>query len=252
MENFTTLQWSNQVVAPTSGEKSELWLDDKIDSSLYFYSKRTLDIILASLALIVLSPIMLIIAILIKLDSSGPALFIQERVGSKRRTKNGQTIWDAKTFPFYKFRSMTHNADDSIHQAFIKAFVGGEVEESEIDREAFKLANDPRITRIGHLIRKTSLDELPQLFNVIKGDMSLVGPRPVPTYEAAEYKPWHRQRLNTLQGITGFWQVTGRCQVTFEEMVSMDIEYIRNQSLWLDIKILLLTIPAILSGRGAG
>jgi lipopolysaccharide/colanic/teichoic acid biosynthesis glycosyltransferase len=125
------------------------------------------------------------------------------------------------------------------------------VQASDEGGPKFKLSNDPRVTRVGHILRKTSLDELPQLVNVLKGEMSLVGPRPLPTYEVAEYQAWHRERLAALPGITGLWQVQGRCEVTFEEQVQMDIEYVRNQSLWQDIKILLSTIPAVVSGRGA-
>ena len=115
-----------------------------------------------------------------------------------------------------------------------------------------RLIDDPRVTRIGRILRRTSLDELPQLFNVIRGEMSLVGPRPVPLYEVAAYQPWQRERLAALPGITGLWQVRGRCELSFEDMVRLDVEYIRNQSIWLDFKILSLTIPAVLSGRGAG
>ena len=114
-----------------------------------------------------------------------------------------------------------------------------------------KLANDGRVTRIGRILRKTSLDELPQLWNVIKGDMSLVGPRPVPLYEVAEYWPWQMQRLEATPGITGLWQVTGRGIVTADEMIDLDIEYIKRQTLWVDLKIMLLTVPAVMSGRGA-
>lgn len=210
-----------------------------------------MDVVLATLLFIFLSPLMLLIAILIKLDTSGPIIFVQERVGARRRSEDGRTIWEIRNFPFYKFRSMVQNADPSIHQAFIKAFVEGRVETLDTAGAKFKLTNDPRVTRIGQILRKTSLDELPQLVNVLKGEMSLVGPRPVPTYEVAEYQAWHSERLATLPGLTGLWQVQGRCEVPFEEQIRMDIKYVRNQSLWLDIKILFLTIPAVLSGRGA-
>ncbi|MBM4255353.1 MAG: sugar transferase [Deltaproteobacteria bacterium] len=196
-----------------------------------------------------LLPLMLLIAVLIKFDSPGPVLFIQERVGARRCVHNGRMQWEVVTFPFYKFRSMVHGADQSMHQAQVAAFVDGHLEETK--ENTVKLVNDPRVTRVGHILRKTSLDELPQLFNVLKGDMSLVGPRPVPTYEAARYEPRHWQRLTALPGITGWWQVYGRGQVPFETMVTMDLEYIRSQSLWLDLKLLTLTIPAILSQRGA-
>jgi lipopolysaccharide/colanic/teichoic acid biosynthesis glycosyltransferase len=218
---------------------------------LYFFCKRLIDVILAIMLLILLAPLLLIIAILIKLDSPGPIFFTQERVGTRRKVYNGQLVWEIQNFWVYKFRSMIQNADQSMHRAYIKAFIEGNVERAEEDGGKFKLTNDPRVTRLGEILRKTSLDELPQLINILKGEMSLVGPRPVPTYEVAQYQEWHRERLAALPGITGYWQVYGRCQVSFEEMVEMDIEYIRNQSLWLDLSLLWLTVPAVLSGRGA-
>jgi lipopolysaccharide/colanic/teichoic acid biosynthesis glycosyltransferase len=151
----------------------------------------------------------------------------------------------------YKFRSMVQNADSSVHEAYIQDFVKGRARPSAKSNGKFKLTNDARVTRIGCLLRKFSLDELPQLLNVLKGDMSLVGPRPVPPYEVACYGDGHHKRLAALPGITGYWQVKGRCQVSFEEMIRMDLEYIRNASLWFDFKILFLTIPAVLSRRGA-
>jgi lipopolysaccharide/colanic/teichoic acid biosynthesis glycosyltransferase len=222
------------------------------NKEFYFFCKRLMDIVLTILSLILLSPLLLLIAILIKLDTPGPIIFVQERVGSKRVSHNGRTRWEIQNFRFYKFRSMTHNADQSRHQAFIQAFVEGKVEPSDITGKDFKLSRDPRVTRVGRIIRRTSLDELPQLVNVLKGEMSLVGPRPVPTYEFAQYQPRHHERMAALPGLTGLWQVTARCQVPFEEQMRMDIEYVRNASLWLDIKILSRTIPAVLGGRGAG
>jgi lipopolysaccharide/colanic/teichoic acid biosynthesis glycosyltransferase len=222
------------------------------DNSLYFRCKRCLDIVLAISLLVILAPLLLLIAILIKLDTPGSIFFVQERVGAKRVWKNGRRRWEVRNFPFYKFRSMIQNADQSLHEDYIIAWVAGQAGEPSTTSETkFKIVNDPRITRIGKILRKTSLDELPQLVNVLKGEMSLVGPRPVPTYEVGQYQAQHYQRLTALPGITGLWQVKGRCQVSFEEMIDMDIEYIRNQSLWLDIKILALTLPAVMSGRGA-
>jgi lipopolysaccharide/colanic/teichoic acid biosynthesis glycosyltransferase len=203
-----------------------------------------MDVVLASLLLLVLLPLLAFIALVIKLDSPGPVIFVQERVGARRRSHARRTVWEVANFPFYKFRSMVWDANQSAHQAHIQAWM-------EDTARTVKLTEDPRITRVGRLLRRTSLDELPQLINVLKGEMSLVGPRPVPTYEAAAYLDWHRERLAALPGITGRWQVNGRGQVTFTEMVRMDIEYVRNQSPWLDIKILLATIPVVLSGRGA-
>jgi lipopolysaccharide/colanic/teichoic acid biosynthesis glycosyltransferase len=192
-----------------------------------------------------------LIAVLIKLDSPGPVIFTQERVGAKRQWLGRQAIWIIRNFTMYKFRSMVQNADSSVHEAYIRDFVEGRAQASPENGGKFKLTNDSRVTRIGHLLRKFSLDELPQLFNVLRGDMSLVGPRPVPPYEVACYGSGHHKRLAALPGITGFWQVKGRCRVSFEEMIRMDIDYIRNASLSLDLKILFLTIPAVLSRRGA-
>lgn len=210
-----------------------------------------MDLVLAGLLFILLLPLLLLIALLIKLDSRGPVIFKQERVGSKRRRLGAKVVWITRSFSFYKFRSMVQNADSSIHEAYIRDFVNGSAQASRENGGKFKLTNDPRATRIGRILRRTSLDELPQLVNVLKGDMSLVGPRPVPPYEVACYRNGDHRRLAALPGITGLWQVNGRCQVPFEKMIEMDVEYIRKASLWLDVKILFRTIPAVLSGRGA-
>jgi lipopolysaccharide/colanic/teichoic acid biosynthesis glycosyltransferase len=208
-------------------------------------------VILAILLLVLLSPFMLLIAVLIKLDAPGPVIFVQERVGSRRGSKGGRTIWKVRNFAFYKFRTMVQNADPSIHQAILKAWVEGRAEPSDAGGVKFKPTSDPRVTRVGRILRRTSLDELPQLVNVLRGEMSVVGPRPDLPYSVEGYKPWHHERLAALPGMTGLWQANGRCSVSFDDMVRMDIEYVRNQSLWLDLKILFLTIPAVLSGRGA-
>jgi lipopolysaccharide/colanic/teichoic acid biosynthesis glycosyltransferase len=221
------------------------------DRCLYFACKRCMDIVLGSLLLVIALPLTLLIAILIRLDSPGPVIFIQERVGARRVSKGGRTIWEVRNFAFYKFRSMVQDADPSIHQVILKAWVEGCAEPSDAGSAKFKPTSDPRVTRVGRILRRTSLDELPQLVNVIRGEMSVVGPRPDLPYSVEEYKPWHHERLAALPGMTGLWQANGRCSVSFDDMVRMDIEYVRNQSLWLDLKILFLTIPAVLSGRGA-
>ncbi len=218
----------------------------------YFWSKRVMDATLATVALVVLAPVMLVIAALIKLDSAGPVFFKQKRVGARLKRQDGRLFWETVPFYMIKFRSMVPNADESVHQAHIKAFAEGTLASSNSNGARFKLSNDPRVTRVGRILRRTSLDELPQLFNVLRGEMSLVGPRPVPTYEVAQYQPWHQERLFALPGITGLWQVMGRSTVRFDDMVRMDIDYVRKASLWLDIKLILLTIPAVLTGRGAG
>lgn len=219
----------------------------------YYWFKRTLDVTVASSLLLILSPLLLCIALAIRLDSAGPALFVQRRVGARRRKRRDRISWELYHPAIYKFRTMTHNADQSLHQQYVKAFVRGElhVPENTNRQDAFKLERDPRVTRVGRFLRATSLDELPQLINVLKGEMSLVGPRPVPSYEVAEYEAWHYERLAALPGITGMWQVKGRGRVTFDEMMQMDIEYVRNRTLWLDLRLLLMTVPAVLSKRGA-
>lgn len=211
---------------------------------MYWASKRVVDMLLAVAAIAVSAPIMLTIALLIKLDSRGPVLFKQTRIGR-----------DGKPFEFYKFRSMYHNADPEIHKRYVQSFIHNQVANGSSDVPAasapFKLAKDPRITPIGGFLRRSSLDELPQFFNVLRGDMSFVGPRPPLPYEVAEYQDWHRERLATTPGLTGWWQVYGRSKVSFDEMVRMDIQYIKNQSLWLDLKLLVLTVPVVLLGKGA-
>jgi lipopolysaccharide/colanic/teichoic acid biosynthesis glycosyltransferase len=219
--------------------------------SLYSGIKRCADVVLALSLLLLLLPLFLLIAILIKLDSPGPVIFSQERVGARRQRLGNQAIWIVRNFIVYKFRSMVQNADSSIHEAYIRDFVEGRAHAQEEEDACFKLTNDLRITRVGRFLRKFSLDELPQLINVLEGTMSLVGPRPVPPYEVAGYRDGHHQRLAALPGITGLWQVKGRGRVTFEEMMRMDIEYVREASPWLDLKILFLTIPAVLSRKGA-
>lgn len=216
------------------------------DTTRYYSSlgtiKRIVDFVLAGLMLVVLSPLMLLIAILVKRSGSGPVLFVQERLGR-----------DGQPFSFYKFRSMTHNSDDAIHRQFAAMFISGDKSgcaESNEGDEVFKLKKDPRITPIGAWLRRTSLDELPQLFNILKGDMSLVGPRPPIAYELENYQPWHMERLKAVPGLTGLWQVSGRSSVSFEEMVRLDIRYINEWSPMADLRILLKTIPVVLRGTG--
>ena len=232
---------SNQVALSTETSENEI----------YFVCKRCIDLSLAALVLILLLPVLLLIAVLIKIDSSGPVFFTHERVGAKRLQVQGKATWVVGNFRMHKFRSMVQSADSALHEAYIRDFVEGRVQPNEGPEGKFKLTNDPRVTRIGKVLRRTSLDELPQLLNVLKGQMSLVGPRPVPPYEVACYRPGDHKRLTALPGITGLWQVNGRCRVSFEEMIDMDLEYIKNASLRLDLQILFQTIPAVLCGRGA-
>ncbi len=200
--------------------------------------KRAVDVVGSLAALILLSPLFLIVPVLIKLTSKGPVFFRQERVG-----QFGQK------FKILKFRSMYVNNDNAIHREYIRKLIENQVGSAT---GTFKLKNDPRITPFGNFIRKTSLDELPQFINVLKGEMSLVGPRPPIPYEFESYSLWHRRRIvEAKPGITGAWQVEGRSRTTFDEMVRMDLRYIENQSFWLDLKILLKTPGAVLSGDGA-
>lgn len=219
-------------------------------SVLRFYLKRSTDLVLATLLLILLWPLFLLIALLIRLGSAGPILFVQERVGARGRVVGERVVWEVVSFRLYKFRSMVHHADPTLHEDYIRAFVTARAE-GAAPPEGFKLVGDPRITRVGRWLRRTSLDELPQLFNVLRGEMSLVGPRPVPLYEAAAYRGWQRERLLARPGITGVWQVKGRGRVSCEEMLWMDITYVRHPSLRRDVELLLATIPAVWSGRGA-
>jgi len=222
---------------------------------VYYVAKRVLDITLATLALICLSPVMALIAFLIKRDTPGPIFFVQERVGVERRTYNNTTYWQQVVFRCYKFRTMVCNADPSLHQAYVKALMSEDKQRMADlqggETQIRKLTHDPRITHLGRILRISSLDETPQFWNVLIGDMSLVGPRPAIPYEVEMYKPWYRRRLETKPGITGLWQVTARCSADFEESVRLDIHYIEEQSLWLDIKILLKTPLAVISCKGA-
>lgn len=208
------------------------------------FAKRMIDIFGSLFALISFSPIFVVIAALIKLTSEGPVFFRQERVGLF-----------GKRFVFYKFRSMYTNNDPTIHKEFVRNLIRGE-HGREINtpkqRGTYKITKDPRVTPIGNFLRKTSLDELPQFFNVLLGNMSLVGPRPAIPYECEEYDVWHRRRLLEMKpGITGLWQVKGRSATTFDEMVRIDINYVQEWSLWLDIKIILQTPWVVLKGKGA-
>lgn len=207
------------------------------------FLKRFSDLILASIAAVITLPIWIVAAIAVKLDTPGPILFRQERVGM-----------DGRLFLCYKFRSMRADADDSLHRdAYLKNIRGDARDECSTDDGTYfgKVQNDPRITRTGSFLRRSSIDELPQLINVFRGEMSMVGPRPPIPYEVQDYDVWHRKRLDMKPGITGLWQVSGRNRLTFEEMVRVDLFYVENWSVFLDLKILLLTVPAVLRGDGA-
>lgn len=202
--------------------------------------KRSIDIAGSLLAILLLSPVFLGIAALVRFTSPGPILFRQERIGQF-----------GVPFTFLKFRSMHRDAGADVHEDYVKEFIAGRVKLANTSA-LYKLRSDPRITPLGKFLRKTSLDELPQFFNVLKGEMSLVGPRPPIPYELRAYSLWHRRRLlEAKPGITGLWQVGGRSRVPFDEMVRLDLRYAASQSLWLDLCILARTPWAVLSCRGA-
>lgn len=206
--------------------------------------KRMLDIAGSLFTMLLLSPVLFLISAIIKLTSQGPVLFRQERVGQF-----------GKTFEFLKFRSMYYKNDPKIHEEYVRALIlgDGKLDQSNDERKkVYKLKDDPRITPFGRFLRKTSLDELPQFWNVLKGEMSLVGPRPPIPYEVGAYDIWHRSRILVAKpGITGLWQVSGRSRTTFDEMVRIDIQYAHTWSLGLDLKILMQTPRAVISGDGA-
>jgi lipopolysaccharide/colanic/teichoic acid biosynthesis glycosyltransferase len=225
------------------------------NQSFFFFLKRALDLAVSAVALLFLLLILPIFALLIHRDSPGPVFFGQKRVGARRVKRDGQVIWERTIFTCYKFRTMVHNADASIHQNFVKALIKNDekkitsMQKGEVKTR--KLVKDSRVTRLGRFMRRSSLDELPQFWNVFKGEMSLVGPRPAIPYEIEMYKPWYHSRLDAKPGMTGLWQVTLRNTTDFDGMVKLDIEYIEHQSFWLDLKILLKTPFAVLSTRGA-
>jgi exopolysaccharide biosynthesis polyprenyl glycosylphosphotransferase len=203
--------------------------------------KRTFDILVSALVIVLLFPLWLLLALLIKLDSRGPIFYTQERVGM-----------DGRLFLLYKFRTMVADADPEMHREYQRAFIAGRAEANlgDAQKPTYKLFADPRITRVGRFLRRTSLDEVPQLLNVLMGDMSVVGPRPPIPYEVEAYELWHRKRLDMKPGLTGLWQVSGRNRLPFEEMVRLDLFYIENWSLLLDLKIILRTGFVILGREG--
>lgn len=203
--------------------------------------RRIFDVVFAVTLILLLGPLLIGLALAVRIDSRGPAFFRQRRVGYRERE-----------FTLYKFRSMRVDADPRGHKEYVTALIKGEDERPDGGREnLYKLAVDNRITPVGRWIRRWSLDELPQLFNVVKGDMTLVGPRPAIPYEVAEYPQWYRQRFSVKPGLTGYWQVSGRSERTYEEMVRLDIEYAKRRTLGLDLSILVKTPWVVLSRKGA-
>jgi lipopolysaccharide/colanic/teichoic acid biosynthesis glycosyltransferase len=244
-------------VFPSGSDRKD---DDDDDTDLLFYPdvshrrdprkrgarfvKRGIDILGSLVLLIALWPVLLVIALLVKTTSEGPVLFRQRRIGEF-----------GAAFTFLKFRSMSQNNDPKIHQEYVARLIQGKAEAKQsTDGKAvvYKLTNDPRVTPLGRFLRRTSLDELPQLVNVLIGDMSLVGPRPPLPYEFEQYDIWHRRRMFEVKpGITGLWQVMGRSRTTFDEMVRLDLKYAKTWSIRMDLKILLQTPMAVISGEGA-
>jgi exopolysaccharide biosynthesis polyprenyl glycosylphosphotransferase len=222
-----------------------LYLEESSESAgLPIALKRGIDIVGSFCGLLFLSPLIVMTALSIKVTSPGPVVFRQLRLGQK-----------GARFPFYKFRSMRTDTDDQIHRNYVENLIRGnldEINQGEKEKPLYKIKEDPRVTRVGKIIRKLSIDELPQLYNVLKGEMSLVGPRPPLPYEVEKYEPWHLRRiLEVKPGMTGLWQVEGRSKTSFNDMVRLDLRYVRNWSLGLDLKILIKTVKAVLKPTGA-
>jgi lipopolysaccharide/colanic/teichoic acid biosynthesis glycosyltransferase len=222
----------------------------------YYAIKRVIDLFTALLLIVIFAPLLPIIAVAIRLDSQGPVIFRQQRLRGQRVKVDGTWHWKVRSFTFYKFRTMTVDAPMTAHQQYMRAYITNDAQQmSQLQATgatSYKLSNDRRITRVGRVLRKTSLDEIPQLWNVLIGEMSLVGPRPPLPYEVELYTQRHLGRLAGPSGLTGWWQVNGRCETDFEQMIQLDLDYIARCSIWLDLKILFLTLPAVLTGRGAG
>ena len=204
---------------------------------VHHWLKNVLDLAIVFVALLVFWPVLLIVGLAVKLDSPGPAIFKQKRIGK-----------DGKVFTVHKFRSMYVNSDDRLHREALKKLVQGEPA-AKANGQFFKPADDPRVTRVGKFLRATGLDELPQVINILQRDMSVVGPRPAIPYELELYKDWHHRRLTVRPGVTGLWQVRRHDTENFDDVIKLDLEYIDSFSIWLDLKIILLTVPMILFRR---
>lgn len=219
MENSLRKLREDEIIQPKEGP-------------IYLFFKRAMDIIGSLCGIILLSPLLIIVALAIKIeDPKGSIFFSQQRCGK-----------DNKLFPMYKFRSMVSNAEELLEEL---------MEHNEMDGPVFKIKDDPRITRVGKFIRKTSIDELPQLFNILRGDMSIVGPRPAIPHEVAEYSHYHKQRLLVKPGLTCIWQVSGRNSIGFDEWMEMDLEYIEKRNLWMDIKLIFKTVGVLFGDEHA-
>lgn len=238
MESHALVEQTNEQLTEVMAQTAvttELHLIEKertvVKPLFYRVVKRAADIICSLTALVVLSPVFLITAVAIRLEDGGPVFYVQKRNGL-----NG------KVFRMYKFRSMCRNAEE-IHKQLL--------EQNELDGPAFKLKDDPRVTRVGRFIRRTSIDELPQLVNIIKGEMSIVGPRPLPTYETEQCNDYQKRRLLVKPGLTCYWQICGRSDVPFDEWIEMDLKYIRDAGVWVDFKMIVKTVVTVITGKGA-
>ncbi len=214
-----------------AGPREDLWLQR--------FAKRALDIVISAVGIILLLPLFAVLSLIICLDSPGPAIFRQQRVGQRE-----------KLFTCLKFRTLYRNAREEVHRQAIRRLWAGE-RLSDDPNSPYKLTNDCRVTRVGYWLRRTSLDELPQLINVLRGEMSIVGPRPVIPYELEHFQEWHHERHDVKPGITGAWQVGGRARLNQEEMLDLDIKYVRTWNIWTDLKLIILTIPSMVKGGGA-
>lgn len=231
LNTFTQIAKTSATIKTIPANAFSAGKEQNLSKKIYKFLKRTFDIACSFLALVVLSPVFFIVSILIKIDSPGKAFFSQKRIGK-----------DQKEFNIYKFRSMTVNAEEKL--AELKDL-------NERDGPVFKIKDDPRVTKIGKFLRKTCIDELPQLLNILKGDMSIVGPRPPLAKEVEEYNDYQMQRLSVTPGLTCYWQVQKDQNTTFDEWVELDLKYIREKSFWVDLKIIFLTMRVVFLGKGA-
>ena len=232
-------------------------LSDRRRHAIYYALKRVTDIAITLALAPVVVPLVLVLGVMIRLDSRGPAIFAQERIGARHVRRGDEWVWELRPFTFYKLRTMHDVADTSSHREYLEAYIAGDEEEMqrlqpEREENSYKMGHDLRITRVGNRLRELSLDELPQLWNILKGDMSLVGPRPAIPYEVEKYGEADLRRFAGPAGLTGWWQVNGRSELNFQEMVDLDVDYLERRSLWLDLKILARTIPVVTSKQGAG
>lgn len=224
-------------MSETSAQQDQEGFELSWPLRLYPALKRGLDVAVASAMILVLMPLLLVLYVAVRVTSPGGGIYRQQRVGL-----------DGRTFDILKFRTMHDRCAEDVHRNYVSRMLAGEVEAED---GIYKLDRDDRVTAVGSLLRRTSLDELPQLWNVLRGDMSLVGPRPALPWEVEMFPDWSMNRLSVPPGLTGLWQVSGRSDLSYEERVRLDMHYIRNHSIWLDLQILVQTIPALLSGRGA-